>query len=188
MSSNKQKEKTTLSNQQRKKIIAFKKKNPNISYVDLVDWVKKNVGPEVYPSTIGHLIKNKDNIGDNLLAKRQKTVQYPNLENSLLDEDAFINDNVVAAAISKLRRLLENYDLKDIYNMNETELFYDLEEYIDYLEKLKVHGILSDQEIVNLATNLELKNDSNENDNSTKIHQVTYNEALNTINLLEEYL
>ncbi|CAG8809763.1 20222_t:CDS:1, partial [Dentiscutata erythropus] len=40
---------------------------------------------DVHPSTIGRLIKNKDNIGDNLSAKRQKTVQYPNLDNSLLE-------------------------------------------------------------------------------------------------------
>ncbi|KAF0534397.1 CENP-b protein 1 [Gigaspora margarita] len=43
------------------------------------------MGLEVYPFSIGCLIKNKDNIEDNLLAKRQKTVQYPNLENSLLE-------------------------------------------------------------------------------------------------------
>ncbi|CAG8507673.1 10705_t:CDS:2 [Scutellospora calospora] len=85
MSSSKRKEKTTLSNQQRKKIIEFKEKHPSISNVDLVDWVKKNMGLEVHPSTIRRLIKNKDNIGDNLSAKRQKTVQYPDLENSLLE-------------------------------------------------------------------------------------------------------
>ncbi|CAG8798961.1 8439_t:CDS:1, partial [Racocetra persica] len=73
MFSNKRKEKTTLSNQQRKNIIAFKEKHPSISHIDLVTWVKDNMGFEVHPSTIGHLIKNKDNIRDNLNTKRQKT-------------------------------------------------------------------------------------------------------------------
>ncbi|CAG8495863.1 18689_t:CDS:2 [Dentiscutata erythropus] len=83
---------------------------------------------EVHPSTIGCLLKNKNNIGNNLSTKRQKTVQYPDLENSLLDqitqhgEDVSVDDNVVAAAISKLRELLNNYELKDIYNMNEIGL------------------------------------------------------------------
>ncbi|CAG8664247.1 17868_t:CDS:2 [Dentiscutata erythropus] len=118
MSSSKRKEKTTLSNQQRKEIIEFKEKHPSISNVDLVDWVKKNMGLEVHPSTIGRLIKNKDNIGDNLSAKRQKTVQHPDLENSLLDqitqhgEDASVDDDVVATAIPKLRELLAKFDLK----------------------------------------------------------------------------
>ncbi|CAG8723179.1 4594_t:CDS:1, partial [Gigaspora rosea] len=40
---------------------------------------------DVHPSTIGRLIKNKDNIRDNLSAKRQKTIQHPNLDNSLLE-------------------------------------------------------------------------------------------------------
>ncbi|CAG8848001.1 34181_t:CDS:2, partial [Racocetra persica] len=75
--------KTTLNNQQRKDIIEFKKKNLNISSVDLVSWIKKNMGFDIHPSTIGHLLKNKNSVRDNLSAKRQKTVQYPNLENTL---------------------------------------------------------------------------------------------------------
>ncbi|CAG8692602.1 28452_t:CDS:1, partial [Racocetra persica] len=43
------------------------------------------MGLDIHPSTIGHLIKNKDNVGDNLSAKRQKIVQYPNLKNILLE-------------------------------------------------------------------------------------------------------
>ncbi|CAG8586295.1 1377_t:CDS:2 [Dentiscutata erythropus] len=82
----------------------------------------------------------------NPAAKRQKTVQYLELENKLLKfhktgyssskkiyrlgqiikhrEDASVDDPVVAATISKLKELLEKYDLKNIYNINKTELFY----------------------------------------------------------------
>ncbi|CAG8833424.1 24429_t:CDS:2, partial [Cetraspora pellucida] len=89
-----------------KDIITYKEKNPNISHVDLVSW---------------------DNVGDNLSAKRQKTVQYPDLENALLDlkfshswlfkfkkkhginqitkhsEDASVDDTVIVTAIPKLK-------------------------------------------------------------------------------------
>ncbi|CAG8580616.1 4776_t:CDS:2 [Cetraspora pellucida] len=36
--------------------------------------------------------------------------------------DVSVNDAVVAAAISKLKELLKEYDLKDIYNMDKTSL------------------------------------------------------------------
>ncbi|CAG8604460.1 17068_t:CDS:1, partial [Cetraspora pellucida] len=65
----------------------------------------------------------------------------------------------------------------------------DLEEFIDYPEEKEVHEVLSDQEIVNIATNLEPEEGkSNKDDNSTEMHQVTHNEAPNAIDLLEQYL
>ena len=39
-------------------------------------------------------------------------------------EEASVDEDVIATAIPKLRELLEKYDLKDIYNMDETGLFY----------------------------------------------------------------
>ncbi|CAG8808663.1 6786_t:CDS:2, partial [Cetraspora pellucida] len=64
MSSKKPKEtKTAFTNEQRKAIIKHKEKNPQISQADL----------------------NKDEIGENPLAKRQKTVQYLVLKNSLYE-------------------------------------------------------------------------------------------------------
>ncbi|CAG8452718.1 16651_t:CDS:2 [Gigaspora rosea] len=179
MSSNKCKDKTTLTNKQRQDIIAHKSKNPNISNVDLAEWVKKEFKLDVHPTTIGRLIKNKDDIGSNPSTKRQRTVQHPELENSLLKwvlqnqnriilsdaiiiekakafaqmlqipdlefsqgwlykfknrpglgrvkkhrEDALVDEDFIANAISKLKELLGHYDLKDIYNMDETRLFY----------------------------------------------------------------
>ncbi|CAG8709973.1 32718_t:CDS:1, partial [Gigaspora margarita] len=179
MSSKKSKEtKTTLTNEQRKAIIKHKEKNPQISQINLVDWVKQTMDFKVHQSTISRLIKNKDEIEENLSTKRQKTVQYPALENilykwilqyqeriilsnkiivekaktfaRLLDipkgdfkfssgwlqkfkkrhrlkkitkhgEDAFVDEEAVEIAIPQLRELLKEYDLKDIYNMDETE-------------------------------------------------------------------
>ncbi|CAG8850430.1 8489_t:CDS:2, partial [Gigaspora margarita] len=119
MSSKKQVKKTTLSNEQRKKIIKYKKKNPSISHVDFAAWVKEQFNLEVHSTTIERLVKNKNNIGDNPSKKRQTTVQYPDLENTLLEhnleqikkhkEDAFIDDNVVAVAIPQLREVLKEY-------------------------------------------------------------------------------
>ncbi|CAG8731540.1 22072_t:CDS:2 [Cetraspora pellucida] len=177
MSSSKCKDKTTLTNKQRQDIITYKSKYPNISNVELVDWIKKKFKLDVHSSTIGCLIKNKEDIESNPAAKRQRTVQHPELENTLLEwvlqnqervilsdailiekaktfaqmleipdlkfsqgwlykfkkryglgrvkkhgEDASMDDAVVAAAIPKLKELLEEYDPKDIYNMDETGL------------------------------------------------------------------
>ncbi|CAG8853188.1 4290_t:CDS:2, partial [Gigaspora margarita] len=85
MSSSKCKDKTTLTNKQRQDIVIYKSKHPNITNVELVDWVKKEFKLDVYPSTIECLIKNKDDIGNNPTVKRQRTVQHPELENALLE-------------------------------------------------------------------------------------------------------
>ncbi|CAG8834645.1 11443_t:CDS:2 [Gigaspora margarita] len=211
MSSNKRKEKTILSNQQRKEVIAFKKTNLNISHVDLVDWVKKNMGLDVHLFTIGRLIKNKDNIKDNLLAKRQKTAQYPNFENLLLDVIYESSDNAwmiilfqnwfkafdLKIAGCKTLLLMDGTKVHSYSNLNlqnttihiylpyttsqlfeDIEALYfrnmiDLEEYINYPEE--------SEEIVNLSTNLELENDSNEDDDSTEIYRAKHNEALSSL-------
>ncbi|CAG8781791.1 349_t:CDS:2, partial [Dentiscutata erythropus] len=81
------KTKTALTNEQRKAIIKHKEKHPQISQTDLVDWVKQTMNLKVHQSTISRLIKNKDEIGENPLAKRQKMVQYLALENTLLEPD-----------------------------------------------------------------------------------------------------
>ncbi|CAG8819243.1 8220_t:CDS:1, partial [Dentiscutata erythropus] len=39
-------------------------------------------------------------------------------------EDASVDDDVIATAIPKLRKLLAKFELKDVYNMDETGLFY----------------------------------------------------------------
>ncbi|CAG8796350.1 23340_t:CDS:1, partial [Racocetra persica] len=84
MSFNKRKDKTTLTNKQRQDIIVHKNKTPNISNVELVDWVKKEFKLDVHPTTIGRLLKNKDDIRNNPSAKRQRTVHHLDLENALL--------------------------------------------------------------------------------------------------------
>ncbi|CAG8820767.1 6084_t:CDS:1, partial [Gigaspora rosea] len=39
-------------------------------------------------------------------------------------EDAFVNKKAVEVTISQLREILKEYNLKNIYNMDETRLFY----------------------------------------------------------------
>ncbi|CAG8681177.1 20259_t:CDS:1 [Gigaspora rosea] len=182
MSSKKFKEtKTTLTNEQRKDIIKHKEKNSQLSQADLVSWVKQTMDLTVHQTTISRLIKNKEEIGENPVAKRQRTVQHPVLENTLIEwilqsqeriilsdeiivekaksfaeslnipeddlkfshgwlykfkqrhglkritkhgEDASVDEEVIGTAIPDLRETLKDYDLKDIYNMDETGLFY----------------------------------------------------------------
>ncbi|CAG8716431.1 24471_t:CDS:1, partial [Gigaspora rosea] len=171
------KNKVTLTNKQRREIIEFKNQNPNTSHVELVQWVKKEYNLEVHPSTISRIIKNKEDIGENPMKKRQKNVQFPNLENALHEwvlrsqenipitdailvekakgfakilnipdsslkfsngwlakfkkrnnimhrtkhgEEASADHIAITFAIPQLRELLEGYELKDIYNMDET--------------------------------------------------------------------
>ncbi|CAG8840698.1 35064_t:CDS:2, partial [Gigaspora margarita] len=47
-------------------------------------WVKKEFKLDIHLSTIGRLIKNKDDIENNLTTKRQRTVQLLEAENALL--------------------------------------------------------------------------------------------------------
>ncbi|CAG8489193.1 2143_t:CDS:2 [Dentiscutata erythropus] len=149
MSSKKQK--NTLNNEQRKEVIEFKDKNPNISHVDLATWVKNKFNLEVHPTTIGRLVKNKDDIGDNPTKKRQKHKTFAKILKIPNDnlkfshgwlfkfkrrhgleqikkhgEDSSVDDNVVAIAVPQLKEILKEYSLKDIYNMDETGLFYRL--------------------------------------------------------------
>ncbi|CAG8828328.1 10633_t:CDS:1, partial [Cetraspora pellucida] len=60
-------------------------KNSNISQADIVNWIKQTIGLDIHQSTISHLLKNKNTIGENLLAKRQRTVQHPDLEDTLYE-------------------------------------------------------------------------------------------------------
>ncbi|CAG8761646.1 23416_t:CDS:2 [Gigaspora margarita] len=120
MSSSKHKDKTIFTNKQKQDIVIHRSKHPSITNVELVDWVKKEFKLDVHPSTIGRLLKNKNEIENNPTTKRQRTVQYPELENALLEwvlqnqervilkqvkkheEDVSVDDAIVAAAIPHL--------------------------------------------------------------------------------------
>ncbi|CAG8595337.1 7626_t:CDS:2 [Dentiscutata erythropus] len=128
MSSKKQVKKTTLSNKQR-----------TVQHLDLenalLEWV----------------LQNQDNfiISDGILIEKAKTfakllkIPESNFKFSYRwlfkfkkkhgleqlkkhGEDASVDDNQVTIAISQLREVLKEYNLKDIYNMDETGLFYRL--------------------------------------------------------------
>ncbi|CAG8851383.1 31713_t:CDS:1, partial [Gigaspora margarita] len=64
----------------------------------------------------------------------------------------------------------------------------DLEEYIDYPEEKDTHEVLSDKEILDLTTNLESENENVEDDDSTEMHQISHQKALNAIEILEQYI
>ena len=56
---------------------------------------EKKFGLEIHQSTIGRLLRSKDDIGNNLSAKRQRTVHCPDLENTLLEWILQNQDKVV---------------------------------------------------------------------------------------------
>ncbi|CAG8836669.1 5096_t:CDS:1, partial [Cetraspora pellucida] len=65
----------------------------------------------------------------------------------------------------------------------------NLEEYINYLEEKNISGILSDQEILNQTTRPEPELvESDGEDDSIELPQVTHKEALDAIHLVELYL
>ncbi|CAG8803804.1 23989_t:CDS:2, partial [Gigaspora margarita] len=273
----------------RQDIIIYKSKHSNITNVKLVDWVKKEFKLDVHPSTIGHLLKIKKKSKIILLQKDKEPSNIQNLKyitqvgstksrksnfkQSNSDrksksfcsnikkhrEDASVDNAIVAAIIPKLKELLKEYDLKDIYNINKTRLFYnfepdttlvtkcfkekkrfrvinlgtllgvkydarilpntqdnkesfiddndnelmdklytdiealnfpnlmDLEEYIDYPREKDTYEVLSNKKILDLATNLEFDNKNVKDNNSTEMRQISHQEALNAVEILEQY-
>ncbi|CAG8776330.1 33987_t:CDS:2, partial [Gigaspora margarita] len=75
----------------------------------------------------------------------------------------------------------------DIEALNFSNIM-DLEENIDYPRKKDIHEILSDKEILDLTTNLESENENVKDNDSTKIRQISHQEALNAVEILEQYI
>ncbi|CAG8831834.1 15191_t:CDS:2 [Gigaspora margarita] len=75
----------------------------------------------------------------------------------------------------------------DIEVLNFSNMM-DLEKYIDYSGEKDIHEVLSDKEILGLTTNLESENENVENDDSTEMHQISHQEALNVVKILEQYI
>jgi DDE superfamily endonuclease len=65
----------------------------------------------------------------------------------------------------------------------------DIEKYINYPEEENTEEVLNDQEILNLVTYLEPEKTENEEeeDDSTELQKITHKEALNAIELTEQY-
>ncbi|CAG8558819.1 270_t:CDS:2 [Gigaspora margarita] len=120
------KTKTALTNEQRKAIIKHKEKHPQISQTDLVDWVKQTIDLKVHQSTISCLIKNKDEIRKSLLAKRQKTVQYPVLKNILFEKSQnfaqLLNISDFKFSNGWLQKFKQRHGLKKITKHEEDAL------------------------------------------------------------------
>ncbi|CAG8536038.1 1294_t:CDS:1, partial [Gigaspora rosea] len=67
---------------------------------------------DVHQSTISRLLKNKETIGENLSAKRQRTVQHPELENALIEwilqsqESIVLSDEIIIEKAKNFAKLL----------------------------------------------------------------------------------
>ncbi|CAG8592001.1 24659_t:CDS:2 [Racocetra persica] len=61
-----------------------------------------------------------------IITHKEKNPQLSqaNLTNKKHEVDASVDDDIVNAAIPQLKEILKGYDLKDIYNIDETGLFY----------------------------------------------------------------
>ena len=75
----------------------------------------------------------------------------------------------------------------DIEGLNFQKII-NFEEYFDYPEEKNTHEVLSDKEILDLATNLEPENESAEDDDSTEMRQISHQEALNAVEILDQYI
>ncbi|CAG8836762.1 5553_t:CDS:1, partial [Gigaspora margarita] len=80
------------------------------------------------------------------------------------NEESFIDDNI--------NELIDEL-YTDIEALNFPNLI-DFEEYIDYLEEKDTHEVLSNKNILDLATNLESENKNIEDNNSTEMHQISH--------------
>ncbi|CAG8611277.1 5300_t:CDS:2, partial [Dentiscutata erythropus] len=71
---------------------------------------------------------------------------------------------------------------------NDDELIDELYSDIEALNFKTLYQLPSDEEILDLATNLEPENESAEDDNSTEMHQISHQEVLNAVEILEQYI
>ncbi|CAG8626907.1 984_t:CDS:2, partial [Paraglomus occultum] len=113
-------------------------------------------------------------------------------------EAASADTVAILKTIPELKEILKSYDLKDIFNMDETGLFYRyyIDNYLDYPEETITEVELTDQEIIDLVTH-EVKGVENvvediylENaeDDSVERRRITHKEALNCLETLALYL
>src|SRR4051794_32684203 len=98
--------KTTLNNEQRLAVISFKDQNPSTNDADLVNWVKETFNVDIHRTTINRLLKRKEEIVGNPSAKRQRAVQYPDMENTLYEwilrsQDKIILSNAIITEKAK---------------------------------------------------------------------------------------
>ncbi|CAG8784565.1 27512_t:CDS:2, partial [Dentiscutata erythropus] len=117
--------KTTLTDKQRLEVIKHRNENPNKTHDDTIKWIKNIYNLDIYHTTIGRLLKRKNDIKEGSSSKRIKPVQHKELNYVL--EDTLANHNAMNTAIPRLKILLAQYNLQDIYNMDKTALFYHLE-------------------------------------------------------------
>ncbi|CAG8708806.1 36284_t:CDS:2, partial [Racocetra persica] len=106
MSSTKHKKsKPTFTNKQKKAVIMHKENNSQLSQANL-----KQLKTIPLQKGRKHIII-------------EKAKQFTGLMN-IPEEDASVDNDIINAAIPRLRKILKEYNLKDIYNMDETSLFY----------------------------------------------------------------
>ncbi|CAG8577733.1 37354_t:CDS:2 [Gigaspora margarita] len=204
MSSKKPKEtKTTLTNEQRKAIIKHKEKTPQISQIDLVDWIKQTIDLKVHQiekvKTFTRSLDIPEGDFKFLSGWLQKFKKRHKLKKiTKHGEDASVDEE--ADKVRLTLALCTNADETDkrmpfvieLYNNIEKLNFQtvmDLEKYINYSEEKIVTGIMSDQEILNQVTYQDPEQaEDNKEDGSIEIPHITHKEALDAINQIELYL
>ncbi|CAG8549405.1 26560_t:CDS:2 [Gigaspora margarita] len=94
------------------------------------------------------------------------------------NEESFIDDN----DDKLINELYTDIEALNFLNM------MDLEKYINYPGEKDTNEVMSDKEILDLTTNLESENESVEDDDSTEMRQISHQEALNAVEILEHYI
>ncbi|CAG8591307.1 17201_t:CDS:2, partial [Dentiscutata erythropus] len=139
---------TTLTDEQRLEVIKHRNENSNETHDDTVKWIKNTYNLDIHRTTIGRLLKRKNDIKEGSSSKRIKPVQHKELDHLLnlsVDQFKFLvgwldkfkkrygiskikchgevasaDHNAADTAIPRLKILLAQYNLQDIYNMDET--------------------------------------------------------------------
>ncbi|MBA0650028.1 hypothetical protein Goklo_017519 [Gossypium klotzschianum] len=130
--------KSTLTDNMRKTLCEYKIEHPSSSQKDLQQWVQQIFDLSVSQSTISNTLKrsseyfSKEKKNSNV--KRHKSAKYPELEKARhviksyrrFGESGSVVMENIEYALPQIKVILENFDWKDIYNMDETDYFIKL--------------------------------------------------------------
>ncbi|MBA0668039.1 hypothetical protein Goklo_001017 [Gossypium klotzschianum] len=140
--------KSTLTDEMRKVLCKYKNEHPSSSKKDLQQWVQQTFDLSVSQSTISNTFKSSfDYLSKeikNSNVKMHKSAKYPELEKTRhgikpyrrFGESGLVVMENIKDVLPQTRAKLEIFYWKDIYNMDETGLFYQIGD-IEGIHKLK---------------------------------------------------
>ncbi|GJS00100.1 CENP-B homolog protein 2-like protein [Tanacetum coccineum] len=156
----------------RRALCKHNKDNPSLTQKQLQEWVHSNYGLQVSQATISNTVKRSleylslaPERGD---VKRHKPAKFPDLEKSLYDgffniknrygiknfrrfgESGSVEMEGMEDKLKSIRDKVDQFEMKDIFNMDETGLFFRLQP--DHsLATMQLEGKKQDKERLTVA-------------------------------------